>query len=576
MKASPYFVMLALLSACSQLPPQAAAPAPKEAPVQAAEAPPPNQPELPKQALTATMLYQSLLGDIAAQRGQTELAAQAWLEFGRQSRDPRVVRRAAQLAMDARSYPRALEALQLWQEVEPGIALAGQMQLSLLLSGGRYEEAAPVLRGLLQGDATQAGRVLLQLHGLLQRMPDKRKTLDWLLPLVQEFPTLAEGHWLVGQLAAELKEQTLARSAARRAVELKPEWGLAVVFEAQQWMADDAPRALALLREYLANHPGQREVRLFYARALLEHKEYAESREQFRQLLHADPDNTEMAFAVSLLSLQLGEYDRAEKELQQLLAKGNKDADTVHYYLAQLHEARKDAAAALAHYREVRAGDYVFAARLREAQLLNQAGRLDEALAVLHQTPVSQNGQRVALIVQEAQMLRDAGQHQNVYEMLQRALEQFPQQPQLLFEAALAADKLERYEEFEQLVRRLIEVAPDSAHAYNLLGYSLLERNIRIEEGMQLVEKALQLAPNDAAIIDSVGWGHYRRGDLARSLEFLRRAYALHPDPEIAAHLGEVLCLSGSGEEGRHLLHAVLREHPDNRLLQDALRKCAP
>jgi tetratricopeptide (TPR) repeat protein len=245
----------------------------------------------------------------------------------------------------------------------------------------------------------------------------------------------------------------------------------------------------------------------------------------------------------------------------------------VYYYLAQLHEARKDEAAAITEYHEVNTGEYVFAARLREAQLLYKAGQLVAALAVLHQAPAPQPQQQVNLILMEAQMLRDSQQHEASFTVLSRGLEQFPKQPQLLFETAMTADKIGKLALFEQLMRKLIVVAPDAAQAYNALGYSFLERNIRIAEGMKLVEKAYELAPGDAAIVDSVGWGHFRLGDLNKSTEFLRRAFALNPDPEIAAHLGEVLWKNGNQEEAIKLLQDSLKNNPNNKVLSTLLKK---
>lgn len=572
-KLSPLFLLL-LLSACAQAPQRSVQK------VEAQQLQPPvkaaDTASLPKQELSDVMLYQFLLGDIAQQRGRPELAAQAYAELAKNTRDPRVAKRAAQLAIESRQFDKALEALALWQELEPTTLAASQMQVSLLLSGGRLEEAAPHVRDLLKVDAANAGRIFLQVHALLQRTPDKRAALDWLLRLVRDFPNVAEGHWAASQLAAELNDADLARAEAHEAVRLRPDWDLAAVFEAQLWLPKDAPKGLALLKGYVESYPSSRDARLYYARALLEQKRYSESREQFQTLLKDSPGNTEVAFAIALLSLQLGELDRAERELEQTLVKGNKDAGTVHYYLAQLHEARKDEAAAIEHYRKVQSGDYVYAARLREGQLLAKAGKLEEARDALHRAPAIQRQQRINLIVLEGQMLRDAKQYEELFKVLSDGLEKFPNQPQFLFETALAADKLGKTELFEQLLRKLLTIAPDTAHAYNALGYSFLERNVNVAEGMQLVEKAYQLAPNDPAITDSVGWGHYRLGNLEKSLEYLRRAYALEPDPEIAAHLGEVLWLQGSKEEALQVLQAAAKAHPDNQSVQALLKKYAP
>jgi tetratricopeptide (TPR) repeat protein len=416
----------------------------------------------------------------------------------------------------------------------------------------------------------------MMVHSLLTRAPDKNVALEWLVDLAKPYPKLAEAHWAVAQIAAAANKKELALSEIQLAVKLRPEWDMAAMFEVQLLLPNEPVLALEHLQKFTDAHPDNKDVRLFYARALLEQKRYTESRIQFQKLLAADPDNNELAFAIALLSLQVGELERAEKELLETLARGKKDADTVHYYLGQLNEARKADATALAQYRQVLEGDYVYSAHLRESYLLNKANKLDEARAALKSAPVTDDQQKVTLVLIDSQMLRDAKQFDTSYQVLVDALKTLPDQPQLLFEMAMAADKLGKTEVFEQTLRKLLQVAPDHAQAYNALGYSYLERNVRIEEGMKLVEKAYQIEPDDAAIADSVGWGYYRLGKLDKSAEFLRRAFAANPDPEIAAHLGEVLWVQGNKEEAKKILQDSLKANPDNGALRIIVKKYIP
>lgn len=531
---------------------------------------------LPNLELDGRMVYEFLLGDIALQRGRPELAAQAYLELARVTRDPRVARRAAQLAFESHQLDRALDAFTLWQELDPAAPVAKQMLMSLLLSGGKLQEALPHVESLLAADPGKAGHVFMLIHSLLMRAPDKAAALAWISGVAQPYPKVAEARWTVAQIAAAAENKELALSEIHQAVQLRPDWDMAVVFEAQLLLPKEPARALELLARFLQVHPAGKDVRLFYARALLEQKHYPESRVQFLQLQEANPENVELAFAIALLSLQMGELDRAEKELQETLARGKKDTDTVHYYLAQLSEAKKDDAAALAQYRQVKDGEYAYAAHLREAYLLNKAGKLKEARAALKSAPVTSNQQRVTVVLIEAQLLREAKQYDASYRILAEMLEKLPNHPQLLFEVAMAADKLGKAELFEQTLRKLLQLDPDHAQAYNALGYSFLEHNVRVEEGMRLVEKAYQLEPGDAAITDSVGWGYYRLGKLDKSAEFLRRAFALNPDPEIAAHLGEVLWVQGSKDEARKILQDTLKAHPDSEVLRAQIKKINP
>ena len=566
-----------LLAACAHAPQQTVestpAPAGKANLEQIVEAP---KLDLPNVALTDRLLYEFLLGDIAAQRDKPELAAQAYLDLARTTRDPRVARRAAQLAYEARQYDTAVEAFKLWQELEPSSPLAKQMLLSLLLSGGKLQEARPILDAILQADPANAGRTFASIYPLVARYPDKPATLNWMIEATRSYPDVAEGHWAVAQAAAAAGKKDLALAEIHRAVTLRPDWDAAAVFEAELYLNVEPQKGLALLKKFLNAHPDNKELRLYYARALLSQKQFAASREEFMHLLKDSPDSPDLAFAVALISMQMGEYGRAEQELQQMLRKGGKEENTIHYYLAQLNEARQNDAAALEHYRQVKDGEYAYAARLREVALLDKMGKLDEARLVLHRAVARTDQQRAQLIMIDAQLLREDKKYEDSYQVLAHGLEQFPENPDMLYQAAMGADKLDKLELFEQLIRKLMKIAPDNAHAYNALGYSLLDRNMRIPEAMELVEKAYQLAPDDAAIIDSMGWGNYLLGNLDKSLEFLKRAFAADPDPEIAAHLGEVMWKRGDKAGARKIWLDSAKTNPDNEALKAVIKRFIP
>ena len=576
------FFLPVLLAACAHAPQhgQEDNTAAKQALETAAEPPALTEAEkekaYPKVELTEKMLYTFLLADIAAQRGQTELAAQAYLELANKTRDLRAARRAAQLAYESRQMEQTLEAFKLWSELEPEAGMPRQMLGTVLVSGGKLEEARPYLVELLASDAKNTGRNFMQIFPLFARHGDKLAVYNMLRELAQPYPYVAEMHWVMAQAAADAARHEEAISEVRKARELRPEWELPVLLEAQLRQKKAPVEALAGVKKFLNDYPGANEVRLFYARLLLEQKQYPESRNQFQQLLDKNPNNAELAFAVALLSIQMGELDRAEKELLQTLSVGRKDNATVHYYLGQLHEAKKNEAQALQEYRQVKEGEYVVQSRLRMAFLLVKAGKLSEALDVLHQTKAKNNQQRAQLILVEAQILRDAKQYDKAFKLLSKGLETQPHHPDLLYEAAMTADKQGKHKIFEEILRKLIKAVPDHAHAYNALGYALLERRERLAEAMQLVEKAYQLEPDSAAIMDSVGWGYYLTGNQAKSLEFLRRAYAAFPDPEVAAHLGEVLWQQGARDEAKTLWQDKLKTYPDSAALKAVIKKFLP
>jgi tetratricopeptide (TPR) repeat protein len=535
-----------------------------------------HKPDLPNVVLTDHLLYEFLLGDIAVQRDNPGLAAQAYLDLAKTTRDPRVARRAAQLTYEARQFDKAVEAFKLWQELEPSSPLAKQMLLSLLLGGGKLQEARPYLEEVLQADPANAGHTFTSIYPLVARSPDKSATLGWMIEATRSYPEVAEGHWAVAQAAAAAGKNDLALKEAHRAVTLNPDWDVAAVFEAELHLISEPKKGLALLKKFLDAHSDNKDLRLYYARTLLSQKQFAASRTEFQRLLQDRPDSPDLAFAIALISMQMGEYARAEQELQQALSKGGKEESTVHYYLAQLNEAKHSDTAALEHYRQVKNGEYGYSARLREVALLDKAGKLSEAREALHRATAKTDQQKVQLILIDAQLLREAKQYEASYQVLAKGLEKYSEDPDLLYQAAMAADKLNKGKLFEKLIRKLMKIAPDNAHAYNALGYSLLDRNLRISEAIKLVEKAYQLAPDDAAIIDSMGWGQYLLGNLDKSVEFLNRAFASNPDPEIAAHLGEVLWKRGDKEGARKVWLDSAKANPDSEALKAVMKRFIP
>lgn len=589
MNSVKYLVVASLLlTACAHAPQQAAhassAPAENSAPLEddeqsdtsAAASAPQSSAALPKQELTGELLYEYLVSEIGNQRGYKMLAVDGSADLAKKTRDPRLAKRAAQLAFESGDMEKSVAAFKLWQEVEPGASLPSRMLASILLRGGKLEQSQTEFAKVLKDDEAKTNVTFLQIEQLLISYPDKAAALKMMRELAAPYPKVAEAHWAVAQLARAAGDAPLALIEVRQARSLHPEWDMAASLEAELLQKSAPQQGLQVLKDYLAKYPNAHEMRLQYARALLEQQQFPAAREEFQRVANNSPDNPDLAFAIALISLQMNDLQGAETQLKQALNNGKKDQDRVQYYLGQLSEAKKQDDEAIAYYREVKTGEHEFASRMRIAFLLSKQGKLDEARQSLHQYPSANNQQRAQIALIEAQLLRDAKQYAEAYQVLQQGLEKLPNNPVLLYEAAMMADKIGKHEVSEQALRKLIQMNPQDANAYNALGYSLLERNVRIPEAVALVEQALRLAPDDVAIIDSVGWGYYRSGKLDDSVKLLRRAFAANPDPEIASHLGEVLWVRGDKDEARQVLQGSLKEHPENEQLQAVIKKFIP
>lgn len=567
----PLYAGLALTAACGQHVVRAE-PSGEPQPEAAAEPVAAARPAaaLPAQPLTPDILYQFLLAEIAGQRGEIGLSKSLYLDLARETRDPRLARRAAEIAVFARDEAGALEAARLWAESDPASERAQQTLIALLLNGGRIDEAEPLLKRFLARDPA-AG--FMHLPALLGKTRDTRASLQLVERLAAEYPTLAEAQLAVAQAAVAAGRVEEALAALARADALKPGWESAAVYRAQLLARSSRTDALAFLREFVERYPKASEARLAYARMLVNANQVSEARDQFTRLTRDFPGNADVSLAAGLLSLQMGDAKAAEQFLQQALEYGHKDADTVRFYLGQAAEEQKRFEDAANHYRQVAGGEYLVQARARLAAMLARDGKLDEARALLRQTVAENPSQQIRLIQAEAELLREARDYAGAFEVLSAGVARFPDTPDLLYDRAMMAEKLGKLDVMEADLRRVIELRPDDAHAYNALGYTLADRTSRLDEALTLLEKALELAPDDAFILDSVGWAHYRKGNLARAQEFLERAYATRRDPEIAAHLGEVLWMRGKREEAGALWQSSLKDNPQNEVLLDTVRR---
>jgi len=529
---------------------------------------------LPNQELTENLLYEFLLAEIAIQRGNATLSAQAYVDLAKRTRDPRIARRATEVAaLYARMNNAAIDAATVWHETEPGSTRALEALAGLLVAAGRYDEALPNLKKLLTGSANDPANGFTQLTRTLANAQDKQAAVKLVRSLAADYPKLAEAHFAVARAAVNAGDERVALEEARKAGQLRPDWEAAVLLEAQLLQKASADQAAALLGGYLKKYPAARETRLAYARLLVAQKRFGEARAEFQKLMAGVPDSTDAAFAVALLSLQLKDYDAAEKYLRSLIESPYRDKDGVRLYLGQVAEERKNLPEALRWYGEVGEGEQYVQAQIRYGQVLARQGKLDEARVRLQQAAAKNSQQRVQLILAEAQLLRDANQPKTAFDLVGQALDRVPNNPELLYDYAMLAEKIERVDILEASLRKLIAIRPEHAHAYNALGYSLADRNQRLPEARELIEKALQLAPDDSFIIDSMGWVLFRMGNLKDSLGYLRRAFAGRPDPEIAAHLGEVLWAMGERAEAERVLGDATRESPDNETLVNTIKR---
>jgi tetratricopeptide (TPR) repeat protein len=565
---------VALLASCAQAPVEGEQQA-------AASAKPPASsdaeltPQLPPQDLTPQLLYEYLLAEMAIHRKQYELAARAYVDLARKTRDPRIARRATDVAVYARQAALAVEAATIWLQAQPDSIQARQTLASILISSGALQDVRPHLEMLLASDPKRTGQVFLQMNAMLARHADKAAVARLVHDLAQLYPKLPEAHIAAAQAYWSANEQQPALAAAKRALELRPDWELAALFQAQMLQRRSSAEAIGFSREFLRTHPDAREVRMNLARLLTAEQRTDEARREIETLVAANPQSPEIALTAGLLGVQLADWTLAERHLKRALELNANSADTVRFYLGQVSEERKQPDEALRWYKQVVSGEQYIPAQGRIAGILAKQGKLEEGRALLHSIQPQTVQQRVQLTQAEAGILREATAYNEAFDLLADAVEKLPNIPDLLYDYAMAAEKVDRLEVLETSLRKLIELRPDHAHAYNALGYTLAERTDRLQEAHELIGKALELSPNDPFIQDSMGWVLYRLGRVDEGRAYLEKAFKRRPDPEIAAHLGEVLWVQGRHDEARRVWESTLQEHPDNPTLQAVIKKYA-
>jgi len=540
--------------------------------------------------LTASLLYQIMAAELALQRGDPGSAFATYLSVARQTRDPRIARRATEIAVAGRAGPQALEAAALWQELAPESREARQAHALLLTGSGRLAEAEPLLAAGLR-ESPQPAAEFAQMQRALARLENRNAAYALLErlaePLLQRPMLAADIHLTLAAGAQAAGRPERAAAAARAALALRPD-DQRTLLTAAQFLAraqgsDEAQgraQALQLLAEFLDRQGNALDVRLAYARLLLADSQRPAAATQFERILGQEQDNLDALFALGVLALEdRPPRDRSRAYFERYLRVLEASATPLHdpgpayLNLARIAEDERRFDEALQWLERIDDGQQQFNARLRRAIVLAKMRRVDEARQLLTEAAPTNDEQRQQLAIAEAQVLREARRFAESYQVLTEALARAPDDTALLYDAAMAAERVDRIDDMERLLRRLMQLKPDDPHAYNALGYTLADRNLRLAEAHELIARALQLAPDDAHILDSMGWVYFRMGDFAKARQYLEKAYALRPEAEVGAHLGEVLWALGERDAARRIWRQARADEPENETLTSTLAR---
>jgi len=522
---------------------------------------------------TKDQLYTAIISELGAQRGDLSEAGDSYFDLARQTRDLGIIQRAVQFASVNNDINTMLELGLLWIEIEPSNPQPHLMVGFQFLENGSLDQAISHMGRVIElgGDidfsviAAQTGSMNTQDRGLL---------IQSLRQLSKDFPNQPSIRIALAQMLAQSTLYTESLIEVRALIDITDTNPTLVLLQAQILQAmDRGEEALDTLSEGISRFSDDRELRMNYARYLIQNDEFGNAADQFRQLMEEDPQDWETLYSIALLELEMENFDSAVEIFTRLIAV-DQLADESQFYLAYVHEQQGNLAKAVEHYRQVRPGTNNFLASQQQATRISiQMGELEDAHDWISRISRGQPRLEILLTTVESSLLIQAEYGDKALTLLDNSLNKFPNETDLLFARVLYYDSITNQAGSEKDLQQIIIMKPDDSRALNHLGYMLAAQTTRYEEALELLERAIAISPNDPAIIDSLAWAQYKLGHYEDALQNLRRAFAAFPDPELASHLGEVLWVMGRHDEAMQVWNDALQESPDSELVLEAMER---
>ena len=550
----------------------------------------PSAPKTPERsALDAQLMYQLLISELSFQNTDYGSAYGLMLHAARESGDAQLYERAIEMALTARDANAAMAAAKAWQQAQPQSPDPDRHLLQLAIGLNRLPDSLAVLQRMLaRVPAAEKSAAITGLTRFYTRATEKTAAADLVEKvLAPELANRATGPvaWAaIGNLRLLANNKAAALAAARKGAALNPASDDVAILAIT--LLDPPSEGMAeLLQTYFAG-PATLQVRMGYVRKLIDLQRYDQALEQVQRLTRDKPDFPDAWLVQGSIEFQNQALESAARSLwayvalvapavaaplNEELALTPRGLVQAYLLLSQIAEKQRDFAQAQSFLERIRSPQDAARVQLRRAMITALAGSLDDALALLDKLPDSDPDEARIKLNAQLQLLREHQREQQAYDLLAQERKRNPQDVDLMYEQALSAEKLGNLGEMESLLRAVIQLQPDYHAAYNALGYSLAERNVRLPEARALVAKALEFAPNDPFILDSLAWVEFRSGNHAQALRILQEAYLARPDAEIAAHLGEVLWAMNQREEASAAWRKGLDLNASNETLKSTI-----
>ena len=523
----------------------------------------------------AEFVYKFLLAEIATQRGDLNSAGHIYLDLAKLTKSIPLAERATRIAGSARNGRLAMDSANVWQKLDKVSIEPKRILAELFITSGNLAKARPLIKTLLKKEDKTRAEGFLYLNKILSQVENKKNALRFILDISKPYLDIPEARFAIAHAAFSAGNQKMAIEELDKIESINPKWETAALFRGYIIGQDWPEKALAFYQAFLQKNPKSNEVRLEYAKALTNIKKYDEAKQQFLKLVNSSLATSEISLTVALLSMELGDNILAEKYFMQSLERGHPQPAQIHIYLSGIYDDRGDFDEAMTWLKKITNGEYFLDSRILMAEFIAKYSSVDSAIEMLDSLKKRNllPNEKLIILRNKASLFLGANRNQDAYDLMKLEEEEFKDSHEFKFDYAMLSEKMGNTLLMEQLLLEAIKLKPDYSTAYNALGYSYADRNIKLQVAKRYIEIALSYEPNNHYILDSMGWIYFKLGNLDIASQYIKKAYAINKDPEIAAHLGEILWSQGKKEEAKKIWDFSLNRYPSNTVLLETTNR---
>ena len=525
-------------------------------------------PDLPPQIseANAEFVYKFLLAELAIQRNDINAAGHLYLDLAKLTKNTGFAQSAAQLGGMVRNGRLALDAAGVWSKLDPKSSDAKKVLAEMYIASGNLSKAKPLVKEIIENEKSK-GDGFLYLNNILTRVENKSNALRFIIDIAKPYAKMVEAHFAVAHTAHMAGNTTIRDKELAAIDKLNPNWETSTLFKGSIQFDEDPMKAIETYRNFIKTNPKSNTVRLELAKALVQTEQYPAAKKHFEKLVNSPLASAEISFTVALLALETGDDIMAEQFLNQSLERKYYNPDQINMYLARIYGQRQKIDKVISYIEKISTGPLFVDSRIFAAQAIRAENGIDQAIEYLDQYKSLDRQEKLKFLQLKTSFLYNDNQFQKAIDLMLSEEEKYSDSAEFYFDFGLLHEKNKDFDAMESKLKKAISLKPDYAIAYNALGYSYADRNVKLDDAKRYIEIALSIEPQNHYILDSMGWVHYRLGNYDIAYEFITKAYSIQEDPEIAAHLGEVLWKQGKENEAISIWQGSLERFPENSIL---------